>query len=125
MNLLSNYNQLDSEEEKYEFLIELGDILSKLTEEQKINQNRIIGCQNRVWIVVSKNNSKFCIQGESDSRLVSGLIAVVKDIFDNKTSQEIALISDNWLIDNQFKLSMTRQKGLASIVSRVRHQTQD
>jgi cysteine desulfuration protein SufE len=125
MTLLQNYQELDTEEEKYEYLIELGDSLKKLNSSQKIQENRIIGCQNRVWLVVEEIDSKVIIFGESDSRLVSGLIAIVIDMYSNLTRQEISKISQNWSNQKPLNLSMTRQNGLNSIILKIQKFSQN
>ncbi len=119
MDLYNELNQLETEEEKYELLIEIGSNLPKLLETQKNNENRIVGCQNRVWLHFEIKDNIVIIQGESDSRLVSGLLAIVLDIYSLKTKQEILLVGDKWLNEQNINLSITRQKGLDSIVKRI------
>jgi cysteine desulfuration protein SufE len=119
MELLQNLNSLLTAEEKYEYLIELGTNLPKLLVEQKTNENRIIGCQNRVWLNFEKAKDKIIITGESDSRLVSGLIAILINIYNNKTQKEIKIIGTNWIQNNNLDLSMTRVKGLDSMLKRI------
>jgi cysteine desulfuration protein SufE len=119
MELLQNLNSPLTAEEKYEYLIELGTNLPKLLPEQKTNENRIIGCQNRVWLNFEKSEDKIIITGESDSRLVSGLIAILINIYNNKTQKEIKIIGTNWIQNNDLNLSMTRIKGLDSMLKRI------
>jgi cysteine desulfuration protein SufE len=119
MNLLNDHNSITTPEEKYEYLIELGSSLPKLQQDQKTNQNKIIECQNRVWLNFETISDKIVITGESDSRLVSGLIAVLIDIYSNKTEVEILEIGTNWLKESNLSLSMTRIKGLDSMVKRI------
>ena len=119
MELLQNLQSLETAEQKYEYLIELGKDLPKLSAEQKTNENRIIGCQNRVWLNFEDIDSKVIITGESDSRLVSGLIAILLDIYSNKTKEEIKLVGINWIQKSDLNLSMTRIKGLDSMLRRI------
>lgn len=119
MELLQNLNSLETAEEIYEYLIELGTNLPKLSVEQKNNENRIIGCQNRVWLNFELVKNRVIITGESDSRLVSGLIAILIDIYSNRTKKEIELIGADWIKENNLNLSMTRTKGLQSMLNRI------
>ena len=119
MELLQNLNSLETAEEKYEYLIELGSNLPKILSEQKTNENRIIACQNRVWLNFEIIEDRIIITGESDSRLVSGLIAILIDIYSNNKKSEIKLINNSWMYQNNLNLSMTRIKGLDSILKRI------
>jgi cysteine desulfuration protein SufE len=119
MDLLQNLKELESAEEKYEYLIELGSELPKLSAEQKTNQNRILGCQNRVWLNLENVSEVVMITGESDSRLVSGLIAILINIYSNKTKYAIETIGSDFIQKNDFNLSMTRIKGLNSMLKRI------
>jgi cysteine desulfuration protein SufE len=119
MRLLHNLNLLEKPEEKYEYLIELSCILPKLRPDQKTQNNRIVGCHNPVWLNFEIIETKVIISGESDSRLVSGLIAILIDIFSNKTREEIIQINTSWIDNNELNLSMTRVKGLNSILKKI------
>jgi cysteine desulfuration protein SufE len=119
MELLQNLNSLETAEEKYEYLIELGNDLPKLLSVQKTKENRIIGCQNRVWLNFENDGCRIIITGESDSRLVSGLIAILIDIYSNKAKEEIKLIGTDWIQKSDLNLSMTRIKGLDSMLKRI------
>lgn len=119
MELINNLNSLESPEEQYEYLIDLGSALPKLSMVQKTNENRIIGCQNRVWLNLETIENKIIISGESDSRLVSSLIAILIDIYSDRTQDEIGIIGTDWLKDIKLSLSMTRIKGLNSMLNRI------
>ncbi len=119
MKLLQNLSSFESSEEKYEYLVELGSALPKLSNDQKTNENRIIGCQNRVWLCFEEVEDRLIIKGESDSRLVSGLIAILIDIYSSKSKQQIIGLGENFLNDSYLSLSMTRIKGLNSIIRRI------
>lgn len=119
MDLLNDLSQLETDEEKYEFLIEIGSELPKLLETQKTNENRIVGCQNRVWLHFEEINKNLIITGESDSRLVSGLMAILIEIYSHKPKTEIIELGEGFLTSYKLNLSMTRQKGLYFIISKI------
>ena len=119
MDLLNELNQLETEEEKYEFLIEIGSKLPKLLDTQKIDENRIIGCQNRVWLNLEVIDNVVIIRGESDSKLVSGLIAILISIYSGKSKLDIIDLGYDFLNKDNLSLSMTRIHGLNSITRRI------
>ena len=75
---------------KYLYIIELGQRLPELRDEDKSPQNSIQGCQSQVWIVMRQNAQGIIeLQGDSDAAIVKGLIAVVFILYDQMTPQDI------------------------------------
>jgi sulfur transfer protein SufE len=60
--------------ERYQYLIDLGRKLPDLPEELKTEENRLKGCQSKVWIVAEGDASKLDFRAISDSSIVSGLV---------------------------------------------------
>ncbi|MFN6885311.1 cysteine desulfurase sulfur acceptor subunit CsdE, partial [Proteus mirabilis] len=91
--LFQDFQKSKSWEDKYRQLIQLSRKLPALPDELKTTENEIKGCENRVWLGVELNNDgKYHIYGDSDGRIVKGLLAVILTTVENKTAQEIANI---------------------------------
>ncbi|MCC3870520.1 aminotransferase class V-fold PLP-dependent enzyme, partial [Terrisporobacter mayombei] len=76
--LLRNFLRCANWEEKYLYIIELGQRLPELRDEDRSPKNSIQGCQSQVWIVMRQNAQGIIeLQGDSDAAIVKGLIAVV------------------------------------------------
>ena len=76
--LLRNFNRCANWEEKYLYIIELGQRLPPLSPQQHSPENSIQGCQSQVWIVMGRDaDGRITLQGDSDAAIVKGLIAVV------------------------------------------------
>ncbi|MHA6495615.1 cysteine desulfuration protein SufE [Escherichia coli] len=88
--LLRNFLRCANWEEKYLYIIELGQRLPELRDEDRSSQNSIQGCQSQVWIVMRQNAQGIIkLQGDSDAAIVKGLIAVVFILYDQMTPQDI------------------------------------
>lgn len=73
--LLRNFLRCANWEEKYLYIIELGQRLPELRDEDKSPQNSIQGCQSQVWIVMRQNAQGIIeLQGDSDAAIVKGLL---------------------------------------------------
>ncbi|BGI50781.1 MAG: cysteine desulfuration protein SufE [Arsenophonus endosymbiont of Ceratovacuna japonica] len=121
--LLCNFLRCQNWEERYLYLIELGDKLSPLNDHQKQKKNQISGCQSLVWIVIEFNNeNKIQLNGFSDAAIVKGLIALVIIVFQNKTRQEI-LDTDIKIFFQKLSLDKyltpLRSQGLHSIIKTI------
>ncbi|VDZ59297.1 cysteine desufuration protein SufE [Citrobacter freundii] len=88
--LLRNFLRCANWEEKYLYIIELGQRLPELNDDLRCPENSIQGCQSQVWIVMRQNGEGIIeLQGDSDAAIVKGLIAVVFILYDRMTAQDI------------------------------------
>ncbi|HEJ9414788.1 TPA: cysteine desulfurase sulfur acceptor subunit CsdE, partial [Proteus mirabilis] len=122
--LFQDFQKSKSWEDKYRQLIQLSRKLPALPDELKTTANEIKGCENRVWLGVElSNDGKYHIYGDSDGRIVKGLLAVILTTVENKTAQEIANI-DILAIFEQLglanQISQSRTDGVNAIMARLK-----
>lgn len=88
--LLRNFGRCANWEEKYLYIIELGQRLPPLSEAAHNPDNIIQGCQSQVWIVMEqKGDGTIELHGDSDAAIVKGLIAVVFILYHQMSAQDI------------------------------------
>lgn len=122
--LSENFELLDDWEDKYRYLIDLGEKLPPLSDEYK-NDNWIVsGCQSQVWLVPSFDaKGKITFAGDSDAAIVRGLIAVVLTIFNGKTKDEIEAVDVPSIFARlglEEHLSPSRRNGLNAMIEKIR-----
>ena len=108
--------------DKYQMLIDLGNELEPLDEQYKNEQNLIDGCQSRVWLQWDEKDGKLVFTADSDALITKGIIALLIQVLDNHTPQEI-IDADLYFIDKiglRQHLSPTRSNGLLSMVKRIK-----
>ena len=110
-------------QDRYRQLIILAKQLPTMPEDLKNDENQVNGCENRVWLTYQKqNNNTFIFQGDSEGRIVKGLLAILIIIANHKTAEEIAAIDFQSLL-SQLKiideLSQSRLHGLAKLIERI------
>ena len=108
--------------DKYQMLIDLGNELEPLDEQYKNEQNLIDGCQSRVWRECDEKDGKLVFTADSDALITKGIIALLIQVLDNHTPQEI-IDADLYFIDKiglRQHLSPTRSNGLLSMVKRIK-----
>lgn len=125
--LLEEFEHLPDWGDRCDFLIDLGMELPKLVASEKVEANRVVGCQSSVWMVADAidggEEPRLNIRAESDSMFVSGLIAILLLLFDGKTPEEILEADPDALferLDLQRHLSSQRRNGLNGMVQRIR-----
>ena len=122
--LLRNFLRCANWEEKYLYIIELGQRLPELNDDDRNTENSIQGCQSQVWIVMRQNAEGIIeLQGDSDAAIVKGLIAVVFILYDRMTAQDIV----NFDVRPWFEkmalaqhLTPSRSQGLVAMIRAIR-----
>ena len=119
--LVEKFNLFDDWTDRYKLIIELGRALPPFPEELKTEANQVFGCQAQVWYSIELEDGKLQIQATSDALIVSGLIACILEIYNNREPQEILNTEPTFIIDMELSshLSMTRSNGLKAMLNRV------
>lgn len=120
--IIEEFSMFDDWMEKYEYIIELGKDLPKLSDDQKNDTQIIEGCQSRVWLKSEFENEKMSFLADSDAIITKGIIALLIQVLNNETPQNIAS-SNLFFIDEiglKEHLSPTRANGLLSMVKRMK-----
>ncbi|WP_454122386.1 cysteine desulfuration protein SufE [Kosakonia sp. Marseille-Q7440] len=122
--LVRNFNRCANWEEKYLYIIELGQRLPALSPEAHNADNLIQGCQSQVWIVMERNAEGMIeLTGDSDAAIVKGLIAIVFALYQQMTPQDIVAFDVRPWFE---KLALTqhltpsRSQGLEAMIRAIR-----
>ncbi|APZ06320.1 cysteine desufuration protein SufE [Kosakonia cowanii JCM 10956 = DSM 18146] len=122
--LVRNFNRCANWEEKYLYIIELGQRLPALSPEAHNADNLIQGCQSQVWIVMQRNDEGVIeLTGDSDAAIVKGLIAIVFALYQQMTPQDIVAFDVRPWFE---KLALTqhltpsRSQGLEAMIRAIR-----
>lgn len=122
--LLRNFTRCANWEEKYLYIIELGQRLSPLSEDAHKTENRIQGCQSQVWIVMHRNDAGIIeLAGDSDAAIVKGLIAIVFILYQQMTAQDIVAFDVRpWFEKMSLTQHLTpsRSQGLEAMIRAIR-----
>lgn len=124
-DLLDSLEFLDSWEERYRFIIELGKALPPMDDALKTDATRVEGCMSQVWMLGRPVGAPATIEllADSDAFIVKGLIAVLMTVYAGRTPAEI-LATD---IDDLFErlgfggqISVNRRNGFYAMVERIK-----
>ncbi|MFL2870979.1 MAG: SufE family protein [Pirellulaceae bacterium] len=122
--LIEEFDLFDDWEDKYRFIIELGDGLPTFDETARIEENRVQGCVSNVWLLPQvADDALLYFTADSDSQLVKGLIAIVIMLFSGKSAEAILQfdISDLFeRVELTQHISRSRSNGLNSMIQRIK-----
>jgi len=124
--LIDEFDFLDDWEDRYKFIIELGDELDEMPADLKTEQNRVQGCVSNVWLVTDIEPADppvINFVADSDSQIVRGLVAILLMLCSGRTGPEILSLDIDSVFDRlelKKHLSRSRSNGFYSMVKRIR-----
>jgi len=119
--LIEEFQFFDDWMDRYQYIIDLGRRLPEFPEEEKTDANKIRGCQSQVWFLAAMNDDRLHFQAISDAAIVSGLIAVLLRIYNDRKPQDILDTPVDFVTALKLEqhLSPTRSNGLASMLQAI------
>ena len=122
-DIAENLSYLDDWEDRYKYIIELGQALPPLAEAEKNAATKVNGCVSQVWLVSEREGELLSYRGESDAMIVRGLAAILIALYSHRPANEIAETDAIALFDElglREHLSTQRSNGLVAMVNRIR-----
>ncbi len=109
--------------DRYQYLIDLGRTLSPLEASEKIDANKLSGCQSQVWLLGGLEGGLMRYRANSDAAIVSGLIAVLLRVYDGLSPEEVLATEPEFITALGFDthLSPTRSNGLAAMLTAIKN----
>lgn len=120
-----NLSFLDDWEDRYRYLIELGQTLPPLAPDERSPENKVHGCVSQAWLVCERDGSVLRYRGESDAMIVKGLVAVLIALYSGRPAAEIAATDAIAIFDGlglREHLTAQRSNGLIAMVNRIRNE---
>jgi len=119
--IIEEFEMFDDWNDKYEYIINLGQELSGLDKDYHTDQYKIKGCQSQVWLRAEYRDGKIIFQADSDALIVKGLIALLLRVYSEQAPEEI--LNNPPLFFNSIgltqHLSPMRSNGLSSMVKKI------
>lgn len=109
-------------EQRARLLMQWGERLVPLTDEEKSDSNRVHGCESQVWLVAREQDGRWRFAAGSDARLIRGLLALLLVRVEGLSSAELQQLDlPDWF--NQLglgrQLSPSRSNGLNAVLQRM------
>lgn len=125
--LVSDFEIFDDWEDRYAHILDLGRKLDPLPEAARTDANKVRGCMSQVWLISDREEgdgaARLHFRGDSDAHLVKGLIALLMELYDRRTPDEILALDGEEAIRrlglDEF-LSAQRRNGLVAMLGRIR-----
>jgi len=127
-DIIDTFELLGDWDQRYQYLVELGERLPPMPAEKKTEVNRVTQCMSLVHIAAEPDSTDpdlIQYTGDCDTSIIKGVVALLLGLFSGKTVQQIesldvdALFSGLHLEDH---LSPNRHVGVYAIVGKMKEQ---
>ena len=121
-DIIEEFAMFDDWMQKYDYLIELSKDIPLISEEYRLNENLIKGCQSKVWLHSLEIDGKVIYTADSDAIITKGIAALLIRVLSGQKAEDI-LENEMYFIDAiglKEHLSMTRSNGLVSMIKQMK-----
>lgn len=87
--LVDDLAYFDDWQDKYQQIIHMGRALPRFPEAWQTTDHEVHGCMARVWMKGHWQGDRLRLYATSNAIIVSGLIAMLLKVYDNRTAAEI------------------------------------
>ncbi len=118
-------------DQRYQYLVELGEKLPPMPEEYKTEENKVKGCMSQVWVKAwrdPEHPERIHYYGDCDTPIIKGVLALLIQLVDGKTAEEIEKLD----VDEFFQrlkldenLSPNRHFGIYALVELMKEQARN
>ena len=120
--LVESFALFDNWEDRYRYLIDMGQRLPVMDENLKTEENMVRGCTSQVWLVSRIQGGRFHLLADSDALIVKGLIYILLVAYEGKTAEEIRATDITGAFERlglDRHLSPNRRNGFFAMVGRI------
>ena len=125
--IAADFEFLDSWEDRYRHVIDLGKGMPPLEDELKVPSTKVDGCVSQVWIVPeiaeASPEPKFRFRGDSDAMIVRGLIAILSSLYNDVPLSQVREVDARKQLSRlelHEHLTPQRSNGLNAMVVAIR-----
>ena len=120
--IIEEFAMFDDWMQKYDYLFELSKDIPLISEEYRLNENLIKGCQSKVWLHAREIDGKVIYSADSDAIITKGIAALLIRVLSEQKAEDI-IENEMYFIDAiglKEHLSMTRSNGLVSMIKQMK-----
>ncbi len=121
--LVEDFEFLEDWEDRYRHVIDQGKSMDPLAEALRVPATKVDGCASQVWLHADFPEGRLHFDGASDAMIVSGLIAVLRMLYNGLSPAEVLAVdarAEMGRLGLNDHLSAQRSNGLRAMIERIR-----
>jgi cysteine desulfuration protein SufE len=121
-DIVEIFDLLGDWDQRYQYLVEMGEQLEPLSDKDRIEDNRVKGCMSQVWVAAHRkpdSEDLIYFSGDCDTAIIKGVLALLIKLSSGKTAEEIQTLELDEVFDKLQlgeHLSPNRHVGVYAIV---------
>ncbi|MFY0661110.1 MAG: SufE family protein [Shimia sp.] len=122
-DIVEDFEFIEDWEDRYRYVIEQGKDMPVLDEALRVPATKVDGCASQVWLHPTIEGGVLTFDGASDAMIVSGLIAVLRKLYNGLTLAEVVAVDARAELERlglNEHLSSQRSNGLRAMIERIR-----
>lgn len=126
--IIEDFELLGDWDERYQYLVEVGERLPTMPAAQKTEENRVKECMSMVHVAAHPDGStppRLVYSGDCDTAIIKGVVAILVRLFSGKTPAQIECLDVDTLFEGlhlEEHLSPNRHVGVYAIVEKLKGQ---
>ncbi|MCF7978551.1 MAG: SufE family protein [Chromatiaceae bacterium] len=124
-DIIDTFDLLGDWDQRYEYLVEIGERLPAMEPADKTDANRVMECMSTVHVVAKPETGVIRFDGDCDTAIIKGVVALLVGLFSGKTAAEIEALDVDALFEGlqlEEHLSPNRHVGVYAIVNKMKGQ---
>ncbi|MCF7531102.1 SufE family protein [Pseudomonas petrae] len=120
---LETFNGALSWEQRARLLMQWGDRLPPISDDEKTDEHLVDGCESKVWLVGDVIDGHWQFRAASDARLIRGLVALLLARVNGlslQALQQVDLVEWFTQLGLSRQLSSSRSNGLNAVLQKMR-----
>lgn len=120
--IVENFSFLPQWDERYAYLIELGQKMDPLPDKYRTEENIVRGCQSTVWLHRECQDGQVVLKSDSDSLIVKGLAALLMQVFSGQHAEDVIKADLTFFEQTGLNkhLSSQRANGLMAMIEQIK-----
>ena len=120
--LVAMLDAFPSQDERYAYMIKLGNALPPMADEMKRDRWLVSGCQTKIWIWAHKIGEEIHYEADSNSVLNKGILSLLLPVINKRKPEEIANAKFEFIshANPADKWSIFRSSGMRSLIATVK-----
>ena len=114
--------------DKYVLLVDMANDTVGLDPEDRIDDNKILGCTSQAWIIQEKSGDLFFFHTDSDAMIVKGLLSLIERVLNNRTKEEILTLDGSKFLASiglGTAISSQRTNGFSDAIRKIQTELLD
>ena len=122
--LIGQFQLLDGDMEMaLHYIMELGEELPALSDNEKSEENIVKGCQSKVWLTARLEDGKITFKADSNTSITKGLVSMLVKVLNHQSPEDV-LNADIHFPEkigmNRF-IGTQRSNGFASMIKQINY----